>query len=153
MISHTYPLFFLLSCLYCRFCEDKSFISLPNSVCFHGKYSPYVGLHWDWCEFKFDVKKTSLAKLNGFNLKCILFPLCILFLVAFISPFLKDVVPSSVHCSWLHARTACCSCIIYSWAMRNEVRGRLFPEAYLLVCEKPQPFLFFFSLSPLASDI
>lgn len=34
--------------------------------------------------------------------------------------------------------------------MRNEVRGRLFPEAYLLLCEKAQPFLFFLNFSPLS---
>ena len=52
--------------------------------------------------------------------------------------------------SWLHARAAGCSRIIYSWAMRNEVRSRLFPEAYLLLCETAQPFLLFLNFSALS---
>lgn len=66
-------------------------------------------------------------------------------------PFVDAFSPSSpnTHCHLVFT-PAGCSCVIYSLAVCSEVRGRRFPQTYLLLCEKPQPFLFFWNLTCLA---
>lgn len=104
---------------------------------------------------KFDVKETSSADIIGFNLRlCFRFPLCIFSPVVLVAPFLKDIVPSSVRCSRLHAGAACCSRIIYSWAMRNEVRGGPFPRGIFIIVRKGSSFPLLFETFVLkASDM
>lgn len=61
-------------------------------------------------ELNFDVKEASLANIISFNLQGYFVTfISSLDLLTFISPDLKDILPSSGLCSWLHLRVICWS--------------------------------------------